>query len=341
MAYSPFSKTAVLKKKDNLWTVGTGIIYNEDGYIITKSSILADFEKIKVSLTNEKEYDATYIGTNEKIGLAILKIEATDLYPIQKGNSDDVALFSMVVVLGNSMGISPFASFGIINCYTKDGSFILSASINPGSSSSPVFNLNGEVIGLIAAQVDPSSWNSDYKYSSQQTGIVIPINEICQITDEIIRMEHEQKGWLGIVFNVDSLKNNKLSLSRVIPGSPADLSGLKSGDCLIKYNESFLKTDKVIGKLIEKTKPGTNVSINFLRDNRPLKVFARIQTKYPQSFNPRKPRHINSGMMKESKINPVQAPVILSPDEFKQINSRMIQMENEIHHLKSDIKNQK
>lgn len=336
----PFSflKNDREEKKDNLWTVGSGIIYNEDGYIITRSSILADFEKIKVTLCDETEFEAEYIGTDEKIGLAILKIDGKNLGPIRKGNSDEIPLYSMVLVLGNSMGISPFASFGLINGYTRDGKFILSAPINPGNIGGPVFNLKGEIIGIITAQLDTDvlMLGPSFLDYSHHTGIAIPINQVCLRIDEIIKMHLTQKNWLGIQFDPDSLKKNKLILTNVIPGSPAARVGLKKSDQLIKYNETDLVNIHIVGKLIEQTKPGTSVSINFIRNNRPLKVFPLIERKWPNGFNPHKPRHLNPSSINENVNIPIQFPVILSPERYQQINSRMIQMENEIRSLKSN-----
>lgn len=336
----PFSflKNDREEKKDNLWTVGSGIIYNEDGYIITRSSILADFEKIKVTLCDETEFEAEYIGTDEKIGLAILKIDGKNLGPIRKGNSDEIPLYSMVLVLGNSMGISPFASFGLINGYTRDRKFILSAPINPGNIGGPVFNLKGEIIGIITAQLDTDvlMLGPSFLDYSHHTGIAIPINQVCLRIDEIIKMHLTQKNWLGIQFDPDSLKKNKLILTNVIPGSPAARVGLKKSDQLIKYNETDLVNIHIVGKLIEQTKPGTSVSINFIRNNRPLKVFPLIERKWPNGFNPHKPRHLNPSSINENVNIPIQFPVILSPERYQQINSRMIQMENEIRSLKSN-----
>ncbi len=337
----PFSflKNDREEKEDNLWTVGSGIIYNEDGYIITRSSILADFDEIKVTLCDETECEAEYIGTDEKTGLAILKIDGKNLGPIRKGNSDEIPLYSMVLVLGNSMGISPFASFGLINGYTRDGKFILSTPINPGNIGGPVFNLKGEIIGIITAQLDTDvlMLGPSFLDYSHPAGIAIPINQVCLRTEEIIKMHLTQKNWLGIQFDPDSLKKDKLILKNVIPGSPAARVGLKKGDQLIKYNETDLANIQIVGNLIEQTKPGTSVSINFIRNSRPLKVFPLIERKWPKGFNPHKPRHLLPSLINENIDMSIQFPVILSPERFQQINSRMIQMENEIRSLKSHL----
>jgi len=330
------------EKKDNLWMIGSGVIYNEEGYIITRSSILADFEEIKVTLFDEAEFDAEYIGTDERTGLALLKIDERNLQPTLKGNSDEVSLYSLVLVLGNSMGISQFASFGLINGHTNHGRFILSVPINPGIIGGPVFNLKGEIIGIITAELNTvGSMQAPYAVDSDENGIALPINQVCQVADEIIEMHKEKKVWLGITFDTDSLNKNKLIVESVYAGSPAERAGLKAGDQLIKYNETNLPNQQVMGELIKQTKPGTNVSIGFVRKNRLLKVFPRIERQWPSGFNPHKPRNLNPIILNQNPNTSIQYPVTISPQSYQQINSRMIQMENEIQGLKNELKKYK
>ena len=327
------------EKKDNYWTVGSGVVYNQDGYIITRSSILADFEDIKVTLCNGRKLEAEYIGTDEKTGLAILKIEEQSLKPIKIGNSDDVPIYSFVMVLGNSMGVSPFSSFGLVNGYTEDGRFILSAPINPGNIGGAVFNLKSEIIGIISAQVDAeiSLIGPNYLDYSQQSSIAIPISHVARLVNRVIKLHHQQIKWLGIELDADSSNYNKLIITRVIPDSPAARVGLKKGDQLVKYNEMNLSSPGVLKRQIGQTDPGTSVSINFIRHNRVLKVFPRIERMWPARFNPKKPRHYNPNLINEGMNTAVQAPVILSPQRFQQINSKMIRMESEIRSLKNQI----
>ena len=332
-------KNSYEEKKDNYWTVGSGIIYDQDGYIITRSSILADFEKIKVTLCDGCKFDAEYVGTDENTGLAILKIDEKNLEPTRIGNSDQVSLYSVVMVLGNSMGVSPFASFGLVNGYTEDRRFILSAPINPGNIGGAVFNLKGEIIGIISAQVEAeiSLIGPNYLDYSQQNSIAIPINQVEHMIDQVISIHHQSKNWMGIVFEEDSLKKNRLVLKSVIKGSPADQVGLKPGDRLVKYNEVNLSSPEILEEQIRRTEPGTSVSINFIRHHSALKVIPRIERKWPEGFNPNRPRHFNANLINENFKSPIQAPVILSPERFQLINSKMIQMENEIRSLKLQI----
>ena len=120
-------------------------------------------------------------------------------------------------------------------------------------------------------------------------------------------MHHLHKNWLGIEFEQDSLKKNKLVLKSVVRGSPADRVGLKPGDYLVKYNESDLTDPNVLSKLIEQTKPGTIVSINFIRNNKALKVIPLIEQQWPSGFITHKPKYLRPMMRRfnnKSTINP-------------------------------------
>ncbi len=327
------------EKQDNYWAVGSGIVYNQDGYIITRSSILADFETIKVTLCDGTKYDAEYIGTDEMTGLAILKIEGRNLEPTRIGNSDHVLLNSLVMVLGNSMGISPFTSFGLVSGYTEEGLFILSASINPGNVGGAVFNLNGEIVGIISARVEAGiSWiGSNHVDYSRQNSIAIPMNQVTDMLNTVIKLHHEPANWLGIVLDTDSLIHNKLIVTQVIAGSPAERVSLTKGDRLVKYNETDLTSDEILKGLIDQTQPGTSVSMNFIRHNRALKVFPRIEKKWPEGFNTNPPRQLTQKLINENIKTPILSPVILSPAKFQEINDKMIRMEEDLRNLKSQI----
>jgi len=306
-----FLKNSHEEKKDNFWTVGSGVVYNQEGYIITRSSILADFEEIKVTLCDGSIFEADYIGSDRNTGLAILKIDEKNLEPTLIGNSDQLALYSFVMVLGNSMGVSPFASFGLVNGFTEDRRFILSAPINPGNVGGALFNLKGEIVGIITAQVEAeiSMMGPNYFDYSQQSSLAIPINQVAEMIEPVISMHCRQKNWLGIVFEEDSLKNNKLILKSIVPGSPADRVGLQPGDYLVKYNESDLTDLDVLRKLIEQTKPGTTVSINFIRNNKALKVIPLIEQQWPSGFNTHKPRHLIPMMIRSNNKSSINPPI--------------------------------
>ncbi|MDZ7332008.1 MAG: trypsin-like peptidase domain-containing protein [candidate division KSB1 bacterium] len=325
------------QREDKFWTVGSGIIYNAEGYIITRASILADFDEIKVTFCDGTSAAAEYIGTDEMTGLALLKIDGKNLEGPKFGNSDRLPLYSMVLVLGNSMGLSPFATFGLINGFTEEGRMILSVSINPGNVGGAVFNLKGEIIGIISAQIEPQISAGGSGLLDYSSSLAIPINQVITTINNVIKFHHQQMKWLGVELDADSLRSNKLIVKRVYPGSPAARVGLKPGDHLVKFNEVTLTNPEILKAQIGQTAPGTSVSINFIRQQRALKVFPNIERVWPEGFNVNKPRHFSLNLNSDATRSPINAPIIISPESFQQIHSKMIQMEQEIRSLKNQI----
>ena len=330
----------VEEKKGEITIVGSGIIYNSEGYIITKSSNLANFEEIKVTLCTQEEYPATYIGTDEFTGLSLIKVDADSLFPVQFGDSRHQPIYSPVVIVGNSLGIAPFACFGLINGMKEPDMFIISAQINPGNNGAGVFNLNGELVGVVSAQLTPTTGttvNPGVVSAYQSAGVALASNQVKQIISNILKMQHEQKGWLGIDIELDSLAKGKIIISSVVPGSPAERSGLKKGDRLLKYNDSFFTSIEQFAALIENTKPGTTVSIDFIRDNRHLKVFPQIGVRRPVYFNPNKPL-LKSVFPHNFKVDRSIEAMTISRDYFDQLNQQISQLQNEVKMLKARLK---
>lgn len=277
-----------LKNKEEKRTVSyknicSGLIYNDQGYIVTKSSSINENEKIKVILCDGREYESIYIGHDQETGLTVLKIEGENLCAPQIGNSDEVSIGSWITIIGNSMGVLPSVSFGLVNGILKSGLLQLSAMINPGNSGSPVFDINGKVIGILIAQVELLDGNvvAQSQNLFSEGGLAIPINVACEIVDAIIKSYQEQAGWIGIRLQTDSLPSHRIELIDVIPNSPAAKAGLKGGDVLVKYNNFSMINSEQLGVLIRNTRPGSTVPISFIRDNTRLNVFVTVGVRPP------------------------------------------------------------
>ncbi len=335
-----FWSNNVEEKKGAITIVGSGVIYNDEGYIITKSSNLANFEEIKVTLCNQKQYPATYIGTDEFTGLSLIKIEADSLVPVHFGDSHQQPMYSPIIILGNSLGIAPFASFGLINGVKEPDMFIVSGQINPGNNGAGVFNLNGELVGVISAQLTPTTGtavNPSPISAYQSAGVALASNQVKRIIGDILKMQNEQKGWLGIDIELDSLARGKIIVRRVVPNSPAERSGLKKGDWLLKYNDSFCTSLEQFASLIENTRPGTTVSIDFIRNNRHLKVFPQIAVRRPVNFNPNKPA-LKNVLPGNFRVERSIEAMTISREYFERLNAQIYQLQNEVKMLKAKLK---
>ena len=262
-------------------SICSGFIYNDQGYIITKSDNISEYEKVNVILYDGTQYNAIYIGQDQETNITVLKIEAENLYPAKLGDSDKVTIGSWATIIGNSMGVSQSISFGLVNSILTSGLIQLSAIVSPGNSGSPVFDCNGQVIGILAAQVDVVKKinESHDKNLFTEVGLAFPINKTRSIADDIINSYNEQLGWIGIQLKYNSLKSNNLELTNVISNSPAAKAGLRKGDNLIKFNNTTLANPQQLGELIRNTNPGYTVPISFMRYNTRLNVFVTVGKK--------------------------------------------------------------
>jgi len=257
-------------------SICSGLVYNAEGFIITKSNYINEYEDINVILNDGTQCKPIYIGRDQKTGITVLKIEPENaIQPPAITTAEEISVGSLTAIIGNSMGISPSVSFGMVTSILKNGLIQLSAMVSPGNSGSPVFDIKGNVIGIMAAQVDLGK--NSRRNIFTDVGVAFPIQQTCEIADEIIKSYKEDAGWIGIQLQTD----DSLKIVNVIPHSPAEKAGLKTGDILVKYNNVMLSNPLQLGELIKKTEPGSTIPIYFMRENLRFNVFITISKKKP------------------------------------------------------------
>ena len=313
----------------------SGLIYNDEGYIITKSNDIIEYEDINVILYDGTQCKPIYIGQDQETGITVLKIEAKNIHPPKIGDSDEISIGSLVTIIGNSMGIVPTISFGLVSSILSDGLFQLSAIVSPGNSGSPVFNINGKVIGILAAQVEEIKGAGKIQNQSLFTkaGLVFSINKTSAIANEIIKSYKEQIGWIGIQLKHDSLGTNNLKLINVLPNSPAEKAGLKRDDILIKYNNISLTNASQLGELIRNTIPGSTIPICFLRDNTRLNVFVTVEKRKPFINRQTAPMKIDYERYYLKAVRSMELDT--SSSNILKLKNRINSLEREIIQLKS------
>jgi len=263
--------------------IGTGIIFSKEGYIITKGSVIQGLEDIKVTLYDGREFPAKPIGIDEESDIAVIKIEGEDLIPAELGDSDELKAGSWITIIGNSMGLSPSVSIGLINGIRENGLIQLSANITPGNSGSPVFNTRGEVVGIITGRINlgfgdgvPFSWSTSW-----ESGLAYPINKIKEVVAKLIKGEGVGGGWLGVT--LDNLPKNGEKrvprISRVIKGSPAEKAGLREGDLIVQYGGERIEDFRELMRLVKETPPYQVVEIRLKRGDKIISKQVRIGQK--------------------------------------------------------------
>jgi Do/DeqQ family serine protease len=243
-------KTGQIKYK----SLASGLVVDKKGFIITNDHVVDDAQTVTVTLPSKLEYPAEIIGTDKQTDLALIKIDTEEELTVARlGNSDEVEVGEWVVAVGNPYGFDRTVSFGIVsgkgrvlpnlpieNQLIND--FIQTdAAIDPGSSGGPLVNLRGEVIGI-----------NSIGFGRGQ-GFTIPMNTANEVKDKLLTSGTIERGWIGIAIQPLSREYAKyfgssvlqgVLISDIVPGSPAERSGLLSGDVVLEYNGEKISAEK-------------------------------------------------------------------------------------------------
>ena len=259
-------------------SLGSGFIINKNGTIVTNNHVINNAEDILVKIGN-KEYEAKVLGADPYSDLAVLKIDTKEkLIPVEFGNSDKARVGDWVVAIGNPFGLGGTVTSGIISARNRDinltryDDFIQTdASINQGNSGGPLFNLNGDVIGINTAIIAPG------RSGSIGIGFAIPANAASNIINQLIKYGETKRGWLGVriqevtkeIAEVEKLKNTEGALvASVGEKSPAEKAGLKAGDIILKFDGKKIDTMRALPKLVSNTEVGKTVELEIWRNKK-------------------------------------------------------------------------
>ncbi len=270
-------------------SLGSGFIISEDGYIFTNNHVVEKADEIVVKLSSGKEYKATIKGKDQNTDIALLKIEPDNGLPVAKlGDSSKLRVGDWVIAIGNPFGLSETVTAGIVSAKGRvigagpyDDFIQTDASINPGNSGGPLFNLQGEVVGINTAIVA----------QGQGIGFAIPVDMAKDILPNLKAKGKVTRGWLGVSvqgITEDIAQNLKLEtekgalVSDVFAGDPADKAGIKTGDVIIKIDGNDIQDTHELIKIVAGIAVGEKVKIMVIRDGK-RKIFTVTVTERPES----------------------------------------------------------
>ncbi|NOX34108.1 MAG: DegQ family serine endoprotease [Deltaproteobacteria bacterium] len=278
--FSPFFNQIPQDRKES--SLGSGFIISKDGYIVTNNHVIKDADEIKVVLFDKSEYKATIIGTDPMTDLALIKIKAKNLVPLKFGSSSDTEVGSWVVAIGSPFGLEQTVTAGIVSAKGRiigsgpyDDFIQTDASINPGNSGGPLLNLKGEVIGINTAIIR----------SGQGIGFAIPSDLANGVIAQLTERKSVSRGWMGVAIQsvTDKLakyygiKEKKgVYVAKVYEGDPADKSGIKVGDVILKINDKKIKSSRELSLTIARFSVGTTVKVQLIRDGKEKLVEVKL-----------------------------------------------------------------
>ena len=259
--------------------LGSGFIIDEKGIVITNNHVIQDAEDIIVRVNGDKEFKAQVIGADPLSDIAVLKLDANEKFiPVEFGNSDEARIGDWVIAIGNPFGFGGTVTSGIISArnrslgLTRYEDYIQTdASINSGNSGGPLFDLNGDVIGINTAILGRSG--------SIGIGFAIPSNSAKIVIDQLVKFGETKRGWLGVriqdvtkeIADVENLDEPRGALvASVAENSPSQKAGVKAGDIILEFNGEKIKEMKELPTIVARTEVGKNVKVKIWRNKKEI-----------------------------------------------------------------------
>ncbi|MDF2383015.1 Do family serine endopeptidase [Nostoc ellipsosporum NOK] len=278
-------------------SLGSGFIISADGYVVTNNHVIsagakgATVESITVTLPDKREFKAKLVGHDAASDLAVLKIEGSNLPFVRFGDSTNARVGDWIVAIGNPFGVGSSVTAGIISAthrVTGAGAYSrfiqTDASINRGNSGGPMFDLNGNVIGINSQILSPTGANVGI-------GFAIAAEDAKPVIDTLMKGGTPQRGYLGIGMQeldadaADALgisKNLGTIVTRVEPGQAAEKAGIKQGDVIVRVGGKDVTPDQTLSYLVANTPPGTRLPLELLRDGKRQTLTLTVGTRPPE-----------------------------------------------------------
>lgn len=271
----------------NATSLGSGFILDaKEGYVVTNNHVITGADEITVILQNDVKVPAEVIGRDEKTDLAVLKIDTTEaLSPISWGNSDDMRVGDWVLAIGNPFGLGGTVTAGIISARARninagpyDDFLQTDASINRGNSGGPMFNTDGQLIGINTAIFSPTG-------GSVGIGFAIPANLARPVIDQIIEYGRTRRGWLGVEIQevteeiADSLGLDQPKgalVADVTPEGPAAKSGLETTDIILRFDGQDIQEMRELPRIVASTRIDKQVPVVVWRDGSEMTFMVNV-----------------------------------------------------------------
>jgi len=255
--------------------LGSGVIVSPEGYILTNNHVIEGADTVKVVLSpGNEEYTAEVVGVDPKSDVAVLKIGALDLQPIELGDSDQALVGDLVLAIGNPFGVGQTVTMGMVSAKGRANmgldyeDFIQTdAAINPGNSGGALVDAEGRLIGVNTAILSQSGGNLGI-------GFAIPVNLARSVMESLINHGHVVRGYLGV--NIQDVQPAMAShfgmdgsagalIADVVPGSPADAAGLQAGDVVVEFGGKKIKDSRHMKLLVGQSAPNQGYGLEIKR----------------------------------------------------------------------------
>ncbi len=270
-----------LAENSQVTSLGSGFIISADGVVVTNNHVISEADTIEVILQNNQHYPATVVGRDAATDIAVIRVHARGPLPfVRFGDSDTARVGDLVLAIGNPFGLGGSLSVGVVSARNRnldagryDDFIQTDAAINRGNSGGPLFNVNGDVIGMNTAILSPSG-------GSVGIGFATPTSIVQPVVAQILRYGEIRRGWLGVRLSDVNSDNGDLPgavITRITPNGPANAAGLRSGDVVLRFGGRAVPNSRALTRMIGDAQIGASVPIDIVRDGRRMTINANIQ----------------------------------------------------------------
>ena len=274
------------RRDHDVQSLGSGFVISPDGYVITNNHVIQEADEVIVRLSDRREFPATLVGTDERSDIALLKIDAKNLPVVQLGSGYDLQVGEWVLAIGSPFGFDYSVTAGIVSAKGRSlprGNYVpfiqTDVAINPGNSGGPLFNLDGEVVGVNSQIISRTGGYMGLSFA-------IPIEMAMDVADQLRTEGKVSRGWLGVLIgDMNPVTAESLGLDKprgavilkVLPDSPAEKAGIRIRDVVLSFDGHDVKRSSDLPPIVGNTRAGKEVQVVILRGKQEETVRVRTE----------------------------------------------------------------
>ncbi len=325
-----FDDPSQQSKTIEMTNIGSGIIISEKE-ILTRASVVDGCESITLQFCDSSTVQADLKSLDSQYGFAILSVKEGNLKPVRFAEQAPALPGSWVTIMGNSLGVAPGVSVGIVNGIRPDGLLQISANITAGSVGGPIFNTRGELVGMIAAKISssPSDPYAGSEFMATSATLAYPVDFLSAQVKRLENIPLNKHGWIGVSAEDYPGQSGWVHISNVIPSSPADKAGLESGDLVKGVDQQSLQNARDLAEYIRSHEPGTTIKLSIQRGD----TAHSIPVTLGESDTP-----LQQTVIRTSYSSSQVMSTRPTPTNQREIMQRIRQMERELRVLRSMVK---
>lgn len=312
--------------------VGSGLIVSSDGFVITKESVVRGAKQIEMTLADGIQFRTEVVALDSASGIAVLKMSGERFMPAPIGPAESVEAGSWVTVIGNALGMPQSVSMGVVSAIHTNGAIQISANVDPGSNGSPIFNAQGQAVGIVSGRMGLGVAGMIPENFFSCTALVFPLASYLPRLREIVQNYYAGRGWLGIRVMADPNDRRHLRVLSIVKSSPAERSGLQVGDVITAFAGKPVEAATNLPALVAACKPGGSEIIKVLRGENEMRFDVQFGQAAPLALS-----ELRAVETAGSRSAEPQTPAggELKKLETLQLQQRILNLERELKYLRN------